>query len=419
MQQSEIRKLTEADFPGFAHIAIQAFPANKENTLEYKEKLAGNLLRTQQKSGNIEFYGLFREGKLLGGMRLHSFELNLFGKIVPAGGVGLVAVDLLHKKEKVAKELIEFFIRHFKEKGMSVTLLYPFSPGFYKKMGYGYGTKMNQYQIKPGSFPGADSKEGLTMLTETDGNAIRECYNRFAKKTHGMILKTAYDIEKIFENPENRVAGFFSGSELKGYIVFGFEQVDKKNFLRNHLVVRELIYETPKALSGLAVFLNTQADQIERVIFNTQDDALEYMLGDPANSSNHLIPSVFHETNTSGVGLMYRVSLPENISTHFSGRHFNHVSTCFTMRIHDSFLLEEPSFVCLKLEDGMLGEGKEEEAEFEIELDGSDMSSLLMGAVNARKLYQFGRMKVSDPSYLGLIEKAFQTDPKPVCMTPF
>ncbi|WP_059173775.1 enhanced intracellular survival protein Eis [Bacillus sp. FJAT-27445] len=417
--ESIIRKLEGDDFLDFAGIAIQAFPANKENTPEFKEKLASNLRRVHEESGTIEFYGLFRSGKLIGGMRLHSFEMNLFGKMVPAGGVGLVAVDLLHKKEKVAKELIEYFIRHFKEKGASIAMLYPFRPDFYKKMGFGYGTKMNQYRIKPESFPPGGSKEELAMLGVADKEKIRECYNRYAKKTHGMILKTGFDTDAIFKNPENRIVGAFNGEELQGYMIYGFDQSNKQNFLRNNLVIREFINETPDALASLVKFLHTQSDQIERVILNTQDDGLEYLLGDARNGSDHLIPSVFHETNTSGVGLMYRIIDLDKMIEDIGGRRFNNVTAAFSILVHDSFFSDCPARVQLKLEDGKLSEGVGEHPDFEIELDVSDYSSLMMGSVDAGKLYRYGKLKISNSNYLRVVEKAFKAETKPVCTTPF
>ncbi|WP_409275279.1 enhanced intracellular survival protein Eis [Neobacillus sp. SCS-31] len=417
--ESTIRKLAEDEFLDFANIAIQAFPANKENTPEYKEKLAANLRRIHEESGTIEFYGLFRNGQLLGGMRLHSFELNLFGNIVPVGGVGLVAVHFLHKKEKVAKELIGYFIRHFREKGASIAMLYPFRPDFYKKMGFGYGTKMNQYKIKPDSFPAGGSKEGLAMLGEADKERIRDCYNRYAKKTNGMILKTAYDIEALFKNPENRILGVFNGDEVSGYIVYGFEQADKQNFLRNNLVIREFIYETPDALASLAKFLNTQSDQIERIILNTQDDGLEYLLGDARDGSDYLIPSVFHETNRAGVGLMYKIIDIEKMIGDLEGRVFGNVSACFSLLVHDSFDTAAPVTIIVRLEDGKLSKGKAEYSQFNIELDIADFSSLMVGAVGFRKLHRFGRLKLSKPEFAPLMEKAFQGDEKPICTTPF
>jgi hypothetical protein len=35
----------------------------------------------------------------------------MFGTMIVSGGVGYVAVGLLHKKEAVAKELLMFFVR--------------------------------------------------------------------------------------------------------------------------------------------------------------------------------------------------------------------------------------------------------------------------------------------------------------------
>lgn len=417
--ESTIRKLAGDEFLEFANMAIQAFPANKENTPEFKEKFAGNLRRIHEESGTVEFYGLFRNGKLLGGMRLHTFEMNLFGKIVPAGGVGLVAVDLLHKKEKVAKELIGYFIRHFREKGASMAMLYPFRPDFYKKMGFGYGTKMNQYRIKPDSFPSGGSKEGLAVLGEGDKEKIVECYNRYAKKTHGMILKAGFDGDALFKNPDNRLIGAFSGGELNGYLVYGFEQAHKQNFLRNNLVVREFIYETPDALASLAKFLNTQSDQIERIILNTQDDGLEYLLGDARDGSDYLIPSVFHETNRSGIGLMYKIINLDKVIIDLEARTFNNVTANFTIVAHDSFESEAPAKVSVKLEDGKLLKGEADVAQFEIELDIADLSSLMAGSVGFMKLYRYGRLKLSDPKFASLMERAFRADEKPLCTTPF
>ncbi|RDU38331.1 GNAT family N-acetyltransferase [Neobacillus piezotolerans] len=417
--ESTIRKLAGDEFLDFAYIAIQAFPANKENTPEYKQKLAANLRRIHEESGTIEFYGLFRDRKLLGGMRLHTFEMNLFGKIVPAGGVGLVAVDLLHKKEKVAKELIGHFIRYSREKGASMALLYPFRPDFYKKMGFGYGTKMNQYRIRPDSFPSNGSKEGLAVLGEADKEKIRECYNRYAKKTHGMILKNGFDMDALFKNPDNRVLGAFNGEELNGYIVYGFEQVDKQNFLRNNLVIREFIYETPDALTSIAKFLNSQSDQIERIVLNTQDDGLEYMLGDARNGSEYLIPSVFHETNRAGVGLMYKVIDFNKVIVDLEGRTFNNVTANFTMVVHDSFESGAPAKISFRIEDGKLLKGKAEDCEVEIEMDIADFSSLMAGSVDFGKLHRYGRLKLSRPEFAPLMEQAFRVNEKPFCTTPF
>jgi len=124
----EIRRLSEAEIKEFVDIVINAYPGWGFNTPEEKQKLEDKLTRTQKEKGTTNFYGFFRENELLGGMRLHDFKMRLGSQKVAAGGLGLVAVHLLHKKEKVAREIVSYFIRHFRERKAPIAMLYPFNP---------------------------------------------------------------------------------------------------------------------------------------------------------------------------------------------------------------------------------------------------------------------------------------------------
>jgi predicted acetyltransferase len=52
-------------------------------------------------------------------MCLHDFTMDFLGVRIPAGGVGQVAVDLLHKKEHVAKEMMAYSPQHYQETCLS------------------------------------------------------------------------------------------------------------------------------------------------------------------------------------------------------------------------------------------------------------------------------------------------------------
>ncbi|MDQ0157749.1 GNAT family N-acetyltransferase [Robertmurraya andreesenii] len=231
---SLIRKLEESDIPSFVEIAINAYPGTMQNTPEFKERLSTIITTQQEKEKSIEFYGIFREGKLVGGMRIHYFKMNLYSKMIEVGGVGLVAVDLLHKKEKVAKDLISYFIQHFVNRDASLVALYPFRPDFYKKMGFGYGTKINHYQIEPSSFPARGSKEGLVFLNQMHKELVKECYNQYAYSTHGMMLKSDHDVETMFKHPDNKMVGYLNGDKLEGYLLFSFKKMSDTNFVHNN-----------------------------------------------------------------------------------------------------------------------------------------------------------------------------------------
>ncbi|USK55621.1 GNAT family N-acetyltransferase [Cytobacillus solani] len=419
--ESNIRRLEKEEISSFAEIVVNAYPGTSRNTAEFKQKYIDSLVSIQEKVDTVNFYGLFRNGKLTGGMRIHHFTMNVYGKLVEAGGVGLVAVDLLHKKEKVAKELIDYFISYFKEKGTSIVMLYPFRPDFYKKMGFGYGTKMNQYQIEPASFPKEVTKEGLMYLESSYKELIESCANRYARSTHGMILKTDHDLEILFKNPDHKLVGFMENGELKGYLVFTFKSVNNENFLVNNLIIKEFIYETPKALTQISHFLNTQADQVNRIILNTQDDDIEFLISESRNGSNHLIPSVYHETKTSGIGLMYKIIDVPKFLLHLPTDHLSNQACQVGVMIKDSFHSDEPQKWLLSYGNGKFAvdEYVLKSTDIEVELDISDFSSLAMGAISADKLYQYGRLKIKKSEDMAVIKQLFPHLQKPICMTAF
>lgn len=117
----EISKLaTESEFSIFVDIATNAYTGIIANTTQEKLKLKEFLMTKQQDDPAVEYFGLFREDKLITGMRIHYYDMNLHSKKVVIGGVGLVAVDLLHKKEQAAKVLIDQFLQMFRDINISI-----------------------------------------------------------------------------------------------------------------------------------------------------------------------------------------------------------------------------------------------------------------------------------------------------------
>jgi predicted acetyltransferase len=403
----------------FIDIVINAYPGIMQNTTDFKERFYNNLVDLQENDDSINLFGLFRNNKLIGGMRIHNYKMNLFSQTIDVGGVGLVAVDLLHKKEKVAKEIIDYFIHYFKELGTSLVMLYPFRPDFYKKMGFGYGLKMNQYILMPSSFSNIVNKEGVLFLDESNKELVRDCYNRYASRTHGMIYKTNNQLNSMFKNPNQKFVGYMNDGRLEGYLQFSFEKVREDNFFTNNLLIKEYIYENPLAFAKLNSFLHSQADQIQSVVLNSQDNSLQYLFHDPRNGSNRIIPSVYHETNTSGVGLMYRIIDINTFTNQLNHVNFNNVTCSFSLKLIDTLLSDESSTYFISIKNGQLSISDDNKSDFEIELDISDLSSLLMGAIDVSRLYHYGLLKIDNINYLETLEKLFMNRKEPICSTAF
>lgn len=415
-----IRKLsTEKDFKDFGEIGANAYPGQKIVTLEEKEKLVENIIKTHNDNPYVKFYGAFNNEEMVGGMRLHDFKMNLLSTKITAGGIGFVAVDLLHKKERVAKEIVTYFINHYKKLGATMALLYPFRPDFYKKMGFGFGTSMNQYKVKPCNLPKGTSKANVKFIKEEEASLLLDCYTRIYEKTNGLIEKYEQEFKTILKTPKFKVVGYKNKYKVEGFLVFEFRPVESGNILINDIYINDLIFENTTALSELMTFLNSQNDQIRHIIFNLQDEDFRFLLDDPRNDSNNLFAPVYHECSIQGTGIMYRVINTKALFKDLKDHNFNNVSCKLKLTIKDSFVEDNHGSIIIAFTNGLPAIVETEVYDVEINLDMADFSSLITCAVSFRSLYKYGKATISNTQYLDVINNLFTSGDRPICLTRF
>ena len=415
----ELRQLNgEAEFEQFATIGSNAYPGMRHFSEEDRQRLKQRLIARSHDPATV-FYGLFEGDALLGAMRVHDFVMNLRGAKIRVGGVGFVAVELMHKKQHVAKDLISGFLHNCRERDQHMALLYPFRPDFYRRMGFGYGAKISQYRVRPAHLPNGGDRARLRMLTAADKPRLAACYQRYADMRHGLIEKTPFEIDELFNAPENRIVGYELDDKLSGYLVFTFQQGRQDNFLFNNILVTEFVYTDRGALAGLLTFLHTQADQIQHVIFNLQDDSFHHLLFDPRNGTDNTLANLYQETNTQGVGIMYRVLCTPALIARLAECDFNQQSCKLKVELRDTFLPSNNGSSVIHFVDGRPAVADGGDVDVAIRLDVSEFSSLLMGTIGFASLYRYGLAEISDTRYLDAVSRLFRVDEPPICMTWF
>jgi predicted acetyltransferase len=413
---SSIKPIPQEDLHKFVNIVADAYPAMDLASEEEGIRVHDQLEKIYDDERR-RLVGLYRSEKLLGGMILLDFEMQVHSSKIETGGVGLVAVHLLHKKEKVAKELIEFFLRDYRERGAMLTSLYPFRPDFYKKMGFGYGPKIAQYKVLPSALPRGASKKNVEFVEADSVDELLECYNRYSQVTHGMIHRRVSDLERALFRPGRKAIAFRRNDLIDGYLVYSFKKGE--TFIENDIHIQELVYNSPEALSEILFFLHTQLDQVRRVVIATHDNNFHHLLSDPRNDSGNLIPHVSHETNSEGVGLMYRVINGSGIFEQLGSHDFGKQSCSVRFQITDGLLSENSGSFVVTFTGGRAKLTPKKAAEVSVSMDISDFSSLFMGTARFRKLYHYKKADISDPSYVAILDKLFRVDQQPVCMTHF
>ena len=284
-------------------------------------------------------------------------------------------------------------------------------------MGFGYGTRINQYRLKAASLPARSGKSHVRFAVPADATPLLDFCNRYALKTHGHCQKNAFEMRRYL-GPEPAVV-YERDGEIRGSLLYTFKMAAGDNPLIHDLIVRELVCEDD-ALPEMLAFLRSQVDQADRVVFNLFDNEFFAALEDPRNGTDHFMTPVYHETNTQGLGLMYRVTdtaaLFERLSGHsFGGRNFT-----LRLVIVDSFCPENSGPVVIKFEDGrprLLNSGAG--VDVEVQTGVAEFSSLIMGVVKFHTLLRYGLAQISDVRMAPEVEAGFRTEVPPQCTTQF
>ncbi|MGG1661925.1 GNAT family N-acetyltransferase [Brevibacillus sp. NRS-1366] len=414
----EIRPVSIEEVGDVVRITARAYPGSNLLGPENSQRFSERVKDTLENDPNVSFHGCYRDERLIGIMKWHDFSMNVHGTQMLTGGIGMVAVDLLHKKERVAKSMLKGFLESYRERGICLVSLYPFRVDFYKQMGFGMGTKINQYRIKPSSLPYV-GKDQIVYLGTEDREEILACYHRVVRQTHGMIRKTDRELKNFLEQPDQVVVGCKCDGRLSGYLAFHYKHAHEENRMYNDLVIKEFHYETREALGQLLSFLHSQADQIQRIVLTTADEDFHVLLSDPGNGTNNLLPSVYHESHVAGVGLMYRVIDVPGFFAKLSERSFGLENVTLRLSIRDSFLPENEGTWLIQFTEGHPQLLENSHADVSVQLDISDFSSLVMGAVSFRKLYLYGLVEVDAAEEIARLDRLFYVAEKPRSTTPF
>ncbi|MFH1686269.1 MAG: GNAT family N-acetyltransferase [bacterium] len=417
---SQIKRVPARDVDQFIDIMCDAYPGMSIHTPKEKEQIRPRI-DARLADPRTSLYAMYDGGRMRGGLLLYDYTMNLFGQRVPAGGAGSLAVHLAHKKQHVAKGLCRFFLGHYRRQGSPIAVLWPFRPDFYRKMGAGLGSKGHLYEIDPAGIPRGKSCRHVRYLTEKDLPSLNDCYNRWVARTNGAIEETlAWRQVRFRFGQKERWLVYAKGGRILGYLRIDFKKGKRDDFLDHNFLVKELIYENADVLGELLTFLSTQFDQVSRIELITTDDDFHFALDDARKSGPAVFPSVYHPSHLSGLGIMYRVLNVEGLFAAMVGRDFNGQTIRLGLHVRDTFLRANHGRRVVYFRRGKARPtAPDQPTDVEMQIDVADFSSLIIGAVRLRSLFDYGLVKLSDETLSAELDHLFRTDTKPACLTEF
>ena len=393
----EIKRIGTERIDEYMEIYFNSYPAYKTLDDECRAYYRDKTIRDMERGRDVEFFGCFEDGILAATMKIVDFDINLFGEMRKTKGLMALGVHPLYKKRKIALDMVNYFEDYTTDSGYAMAVLLPFNMKFYHDMGYGYGSKMDEYRVPTTSLPKAESLDGLRFLTGDEKGEVLACFRRFVEAGHGQLMKFSEEIEAMNADEVTKYIGCFDGDRLAGYLAYRFENASDVNYTLNRIVVDEMIYESGAVLKKLLGFLRLQADQVQTVVLRTGAPDFYHVLEDSADISGNYIPFGYLQTNVSAVGVMQKIIDPDRFLEQTAHRKIPACRGRLTAEFAYKYeLVSGMNWITIAFEDGgwkIDDSGKR--ADIQISLRLRDLSSILMGSMRVGSAARLGIAQVT------------------------
>ena len=434
-QNRLIRRLTPADVEGYLEVYLNAYPAYKELDEECREKYRKKATLEISENKEVIHMGMLEGDKVIAIMKVVHFSLNLFGEMQPALGLMALGVHPLYKKQGVALAMIREFEKIALEEGATVTMLLPFNIPFYRRMGYGFGGRLEEYHIPTTGLPKAEpaAMKHMRFLSLEDLPAVLECHRAFVRKNHGMVDKFEEEIRGMEADSQVFRIGYQEEGRLRGYLAWRYQAASEVNYTQVCMSVEEMVYENGKIMRAMLGFLRNQADLCQTVILRSGEPDFLHLLEDPQDISKNYIDFGFLQTNVAAVGTMFKIVNPKKFIADTGYRKFpepwgNPEEKCskkgkFTVEFqYEKELEHSEERILITFEKGAWEIAKHEEhdeADVTVTLRQGTFASVLMGSADLSAMVRLGGAEISDPAKLPELEALLAYPQRPWCNSDY
>lgn len=295
----KMRRADRSDIRRVAELWVHSFPG--ERTLA--ERMHG--LETGGTWGGIETVHVAEDGDdLVGALKLLEMTQYFGGEGIPMMGVAAVAVSTAARRRGVGRQLCEYALRNGSERGDALSVLFPFRPAFYARLGWAMTGALDRYVFAPESVT-LDIEAPVRLARPEDEPGIRACFERMAHRTNGLIARSPRTWRQHLDAPGG-YAYVHDDDGITGYMLvrYGRGRIAAERMLR----IRELVADDGTAWRGLISWIPRQRDLWRRVLYDaTPDEFFDLYLDDARPPRQRPARWLWTTTSTRLRGPMLRI----------------------------------------------------------------------------------------------------------------
>src|SRR5688572_401812 len=206
MEGIRIHPAREADKRPLAELWSHAFP--NERTVEDRIRS----LEDGKPYGGLDItYVAELRGRIVGAFKAYKMAESINGALMPMMGLAAVAVSPDARRRGVGKNMCRYALALARERGDLVSVLYPFRPDFYCSLGWGLCGEFHSYRFRPEALALDDNSLNVRLATLSDHEAMAACYDRVARRSNGLILRSPYVWKHMFSDAATHALVFDHG----------------------------------------------------------------------------------------------------------------------------------------------------------------------------------------------------------------
>ncbi len=268
-----VRPARTDDIRTIAELWCQAFPSAR--TVRDRSRM----METGGPYGGLEtVLAGEADGRVVAACKIYRLTQYFTGRPLPMMGLAAVAVDPDQRRRGVGADLCTAALRAARARGDLLSVLYPFRPDYYERLGWGLVGGLHDHRFTTGSlhrYREADKVRVASLATEAQH--VMACYHRVAAGSHGPIQRDAtawryrfagedLAVRPLDENAlerldrdHRRLVLVYEDTTIAGYALLRLSRDGEHD--GSSLIVRELVAESEAGLRGVLGFLATRSDR--------------------------------------------------------------------------------------------------------------------------------------------------------------
>lgn len=223
-----------------------------------------------------EVLGWFDEDKLISQVAVYPLKVNIHGKLFDMGGVTGVGTYPEYSALGLVKEIMLQSLTKMKERGQTISYLFPYSIPYYRKKGWEIISDVMTFSLKDTQLPRKVEVDGIVQRIDLEHEDVKCVYNRYAKINHGALIRGSLEWGEYWRwDKEEMVAAVYydTNKEPQGYLLYWIEN--------DILYIKELIYLEQEARHGLWNFIHAHYSMINEVKGKTfKNESIAFLLED-------------------------------------------------------------------------------------------------------------------------------------------